>query len=57
MVIHDIITVERTPEPVKPPMKIELEEANDSNESFSASEMGDAVAETGGIDSAGEEDE
>ena len=32
-------------------------EGNDSSESFSASEAGGDVAETGGLDSAGEEDE
>ena len=35
----------------------EVGEGNDSSESFSASEAGGDVAETGGIDSAGEEDE
>ena len=32
------------------------EEANDSNASFSASEAGGDVAETGGLDNAGEEE-
>ena len=35
----------------------EAGEGNDSSESFSASETGEDVAETGGVDSAGEEDE
>jgi hypothetical protein len=33
------------------------EEGNGSNDSFSASETGGDVAETGGVDSAGEEEE
>lgn len=35
----------------------EAGEGNDSSESFTASEAGGDVAETGGVDSAGEEDE
>ena len=35
----------------------EVGEGNDSSESFTASEAGGDVAETGGLDSAGEEDD
>jgi hypothetical protein len=66
-VIYDTIVVEDEPAPeVLPAMKVSEEgetsivveeEGNDSNGSFSASETGGDVVETGGLDSAGEEDE
>jgi hypothetical protein len=68
-VVHDTITVEDSPK-LLPAVKVGEggddsisserigdEEGNDSNECFSASEVGGDDAETGGVDSAGEEEE
>ena len=65
--IYDTIAVEDEPAPeVLLAMKVSEEgetsnvaeeEANDSNGSFSASETGGDVTATGGLDSAGEEEE
>jgi hypothetical protein len=65
-VVYDTIIVEDLPPAVLLPAakvvngdaseKVD-EERNDSNESFSASETDGEVAETGGLDSAGEEEE
>ena len=55
--VYDTIAVEDDPEPgLLPSVKVGEEEGNDSNESFSASETGGDVVETGGLDSAGEEE-
>ena len=65
--IYDTITVEDDPEPGQLPTgkvgeegdtsNVGEEESSDSNGSFSVSETSEDVAETGGLDSAGEEDE
>ena len=65
--IYDTINVEDNPKPGQLPalnfgeegdiLNEEEDEVNDSNGSFSGSETGGDVAETGGLDSAGEEDE
>jgi hypothetical protein len=67
-VFYDTIVVEASPG-LEPAAKVgggdgddsftldKDDEGNDSSQSFSASEAGGDVAETGGVDSAGEEDE
>ena len=53
--VYDTITVEEEPRAVLPPPP--EDEGNDSNASFSASETGGEGMQTGGLDSAGEEDQ
>ena len=65
--IYDTIIVEDDPEPGQLPTgkvgeegdtsNVGEEESSDSNGSFSASDAGGDAAETGGLDSAGEEEE
>lgn len=55
--IHDSITVEPPPTLLPALNVVGEEEGIDSNDSFSASEAGGDVAETGVLDSAGEEEE
>ena len=57
---YDSIIVEDGPAPgLLPAVKMSVEEmeGDDSNGSFTASETGGDVVDTGGLDSAGEEDE